>query len=235
MFVLARDECSGRPQVTGPVHHPGQGARRRPGGVGCRGPAAPGRAAAEHPGARARQPSPRLPRRPGARGGAPARRPNLVRVTLGQGRQHLMGRVAGAVQGEARQADTTAAGHTHKEGEQERCDHHLRRTFGMTLWPPGPRVPARVCGLRHHPHRHPPRSWWRLQGASHPYRLMDYDHRVITASRPRAGVDGCPNASPDGTVQATVATIDLRPAGSRLRRRPAGPRPRHTAGRTREF
>ena len=50
----------------------GQGARRAAGGVGgAVGPPTPGRVAAEHPEARARQPSPRLDAAPGG----PWRRP----------------------------------------------------------------------------------------------------------------------------------------------------------------
>ena len=122
MFVLALDEMlraatGDRAGAPPRDRAPGRAA----GGVG--GAVGLPRRGARPPSTPARVPASRLPvwpRRPGARGGAPARRPTWS-VSPGQGRQHLMGRWAGAVQGEARQADTTAAGHTHKERSKERC------------------------------------------------------------------------------------------------------------------
>ena len=78
--------CSIRPQVTGPAAPPKD--RRHPART----------------------------RRPGARGGAPARWPTWA-VSPGQERQHLIGRWVGAVKREARQAETTTAGSLLRQGE----------------------------------------------------------------------------------------------------------------------
>jgi hypothetical protein len=48
-----------------------------------------------------------------------------------------------------------------------------------------------------------------VAGASHPYRVRDYDHRVITTAVPAQSLTDAQTRHPDGTVQATVATIDL--------------------------
>jgi hypothetical protein len=47
-----------------------------------------------------------------------------------------------------------------------------------------------------------------VAGASHPYRVRDYDHRVITAAVPAQSITDV-QTHPDGTVRATVATIDV--------------------------
>jgi len=83
MFVLARDEMLWA--ATGDragCTTQGQGAREGGGWCGgYRGPAAPGRAAAEHPGASARQPSPRLAAAPVGPWRRPGQAAHLVRVT----------------------------------------------------------------------------------------------------------------------------------------------------------
>src|SRR5215831_5196481 len=48
-----------------------------------------------------------------------------------------------------------------------------------------------------------------VEGASHTYRLMDYDHHVITATVPAQSLADIQTPTLDGTVQATVASIDL--------------------------
>jgi len=48
-----------------------------------------------------------------------------------------------------------------------------------------------------------------VEGASHTYRLIDYDRRVITAAVPAQSIADIQTRNPDGTVQATVPSIDL--------------------------
>jgi len=48
-----------------------------------------------------------------------------------------------------------------------------------------------------------------VEGASHTYQLIDYDHRVITAVVPAQSITDIQTRNPDGTVQATVSSIDL--------------------------
>ena len=47
-----------------------------------------------------------------------------------------------------------------------------------------------------------------VEGASHTYRLIDYDKRVITANVPAQSIADIQTRNPDGTVQATIASID---------------------------
>jgi hypothetical protein len=84
----------------------------------------------------------------------------------------------------------------------------LRSTFGVTLCllalasprlgaaePPAPPLPTAQLVA--------------VEGASHTYRLMDYDHRVITVTVPAQSLADIQTPTLDGTVQATVASIDL--------------------------
>ena len=48
-----------------------------------------------------------------------------------------------------------------------------------------------------------------VEGAEHTYRLIDYDKRVITAVVPAQSITDIQTRPPDGTVQATVSSIDL--------------------------
>jgi hypothetical protein len=48
-----------------------------------------------------------------------------------------------------------------------------------------------------------------VEGASHTYRLIDHDGRVITATVPSQSVTDIQARNPDGTVRATLAAIDL--------------------------
>ena len=48
-----------------------------------------------------------------------------------------------------------------------------------------------------------------VEGASHTYHLIDYDHRVVTASVPAQSITDIRTSNPDGTVRATIVSIDL--------------------------
>src|SRR6267142_6269963 len=86
--------------------------------------------------------------------------------------------------------------------------HHLRRRFGVTLCLLGLASPL-VCAAAPPSTPSPAAQLVAVQGASHPYRLMDYDHRVVTAAVPAQALTDVQTLHPDGTVQATVATIDF--------------------------
>ena len=49
----------------------------------------------------------------------------------------------------------------------------------------------------------------RVEGASHTYHLIDYDKRVVTASVPAQSIADIQTSNPDGTVRATIVSIDL--------------------------
>jgi hypothetical protein len=48
-----------------------------------------------------------------------------------------------------------------------------------------------------------------VEGASHTYHLIDYDNRVVTASVPAQSIADIRTSNPDGTVRATIVSIDL--------------------------
>jgi hypothetical protein len=48
-----------------------------------------------------------------------------------------------------------------------------------------------------------------VEGASHTYHLIDYDKRVVTADVPAQSLSDIQTRNPDGTVQATIVSIDL--------------------------
>jgi len=48
-----------------------------------------------------------------------------------------------------------------------------------------------------------------VEGASHTYQLIDYDHRVIPATVPAQSVTDIQTRNPDGSVRVTVAAIDM--------------------------
>src|SRR5262245_24491552 len=48
-----------------------------------------------------------------------------------------------------------------------------------------------------------------VEGASHTYHLIDYDKRVITATVPAQSIADVQTRSPDGTVRATIVSMDL--------------------------
>jgi hypothetical protein len=49
-----------------------------------------------------------------------------------------------------------------------------------------------------------------VEGMAHTYHLIDYDKRVINASVPAQSLTDIQTSSPDGTVRATIASIDAR-------------------------
>ena len=48
-----------------------------------------------------------------------------------------------------------------------------------------------------------------VEGASHTYRLIDYDGRVITATVPAQSITDIRASSPDGLVRVTLVAIDM--------------------------
>src|SRR5499426_308987 len=48
-----------------------------------------------------------------------------------------------------------------------------------------------------------------VEGVSHTYHLIDYDKRVVTAAVPAQSIADIQTSHPDGTVQATIISIDL--------------------------
>ena len=48
-----------------------------------------------------------------------------------------------------------------------------------------------------------------VEGASHTYHLIDYDNRVVTASVPAQSIADIQTSNPDGTVRATIVSVDL--------------------------
>src|SRR5262245_3931168 len=48
-----------------------------------------------------------------------------------------------------------------------------------------------------------------VEGASHTYHLIDYDNRVVTAAVPAQSLADIQTRNPDGTVHATIVSIDL--------------------------
>ena len=47
-----------------------------------------------------------------------------------------------------------------------------------------------------------------VEGASHTFHLTDYDKRVVTASVPAQSIADVRTINPDGTVRATIISID---------------------------
>jgi len=86
--------------------------------------------------------------------------------------------------------------------------HNLRRTFGATLCLLGLASPLAFAAEP--PSKPLPAAQLvAVEGASHTYRVMDYDHRVIKAAVPAQSMTDVKTHHPDGTVQATVASIDM--------------------------
>jgi hypothetical protein len=85
--------------------------------------------------------------------------------------------------------------------------HNLRRTFGVTLCLLG--LVSPLVFAAEPPSK--PLSTAQLvavEGASDTYRVIDYDHRVIKAAVPAQALTDVQMRNPDGTVQATVSSID---------------------------
>ena len=85
--------------------------------------------------------------------------------------------------------------------------HHLRRTFGVTLCLLGLASPL-VFAAEPLPKPLSTAQLVAVEGASHTYRVIDYDHRVIRAAVPAQSLTDVQTRNPDGTVQATVASLD---------------------------
>jgi len=86
--------------------------------------------------------------------------------------------------------------------------HNLRRTFGVTLCLLGLASPL-VFAAEPPSKPLPAAQLVAVEGASDTYRLMDYDHRVIKTSVPAQSITDVRTRHSDGTVQATVASIDM--------------------------
>jgi hypothetical protein len=85
---------------------------------------------------------------------------------------------------------------------------HLRRTFGVALCLLGLVSPL-VFAAEQPSSPLPTAQLVAVEGASHTYRLIDYDRRVITAAVPAQSIADIQTRTSDGTVQATVASIDV--------------------------
>ena len=86
---------------------------------------------------------------------------------------------------------------------------NLRNTFGVTLCLLALLAPLVFAAEQ--PSRPLPNAQLvAVEGASHTYRLIDYDKRVITANVPAQSIADIQTRNPDGTVQATIASIDSR-------------------------
>ena len=86
--------------------------------------------------------------------------------------------------------------------------HNLRRTFGVTLCLLGLASPL-VFAAEPPSKPLPAAQLVAVEGASDMYWLMDYDHRVIKASVPAQSITDVQTRNPEGTVQATVSSIDM--------------------------
>src|SRR6266446_819411 len=86
--------------------------------------------------------------------------------------------------------------------------HNLRRTFGVTLCLLGLASPL-VFAAEPPSKPLPAAQLVAVEGASDTYRVMDYDHRVIKASVPAQSITDVKTRHSDGTVQATVPSIDM--------------------------
>ena len=86
--------------------------------------------------------------------------------------------------------------------------HNLRRTFGVTLCLLGLASPL-VFAAEPPSKPLPAAQLVAVEGASDTYRVMDYDHRVIKASVPAQSITDVQTHHSDGTVQATVSSIDM--------------------------
>ena len=84
--------------------------------------------------------------------------------------------------------------------------HHLRRTFGVTLCLLGLASPL-VCAAAPPSTPSPAAQLVAVQGASHPYRLMDYDHRVVTAAVPAQALTDVVSGRVDVMVDAATSAF----------------------------
>ena len=84
----------------------------------------------------------------------------------------------------------------------------LRSTFGVTLCLLA-LASSRLVAAEPPANPLPTAQLVAVEGVSHTYQLMDYDKRVITAVVPAQSLADIQTRTPDGTVQATVASIDV--------------------------
>ena len=86
--------------------------------------------------------------------------------------------------------------------------HNLRSILGMTLCLLGLVSPL-VLAAEQPAKPLPAAQLVAVEGASHTYHLIDYDKRVVTADVPAQSLTDIQTSNPDGTVQATIVSIDL--------------------------
>jgi hypothetical protein len=85
---------------------------------------------------------------------------------------------------------------------------HLRSTFSVMLCLLGFMSPV-VFAADQPSKPLPAAQLIAVEGASHTYQLIDYDKRVVTAVVPGQSVSDIQMSNPDGTVRATIVSIDL--------------------------
>jgi len=85
---------------------------------------------------------------------------------------------------------------------------NLRSTLGVALFLLG--LVSPVVFAAEQPSRPLPAAQLiAVEGAAHTYRLIDYDNRVVTAAVPAQSITDIQTSNPDGTVRATIVSIDL--------------------------
>jgi len=111
---------------------------------------------------------------------------------------------------EARESETAKTGSAVQISRGEKAMYrNLRNTLGVTLCLLALLAPLVFAAEQ--PSRPLPNAQLvAVEGASHTYRLIDYDKRVITANVPAQSIADIQTRNPDGTVQATIASIDSR-------------------------
>ncbi len=85
---------------------------------------------------------------------------------------------------------------------------NLRSTLGMALFLLGLVSPF-VFAAEQLSKPLPAAQLIAVEGAAHTYRLIDYDNRVVTAAVPAQSMTDIQTSNPDGTVRATIVSIDL--------------------------
>jgi len=85
---------------------------------------------------------------------------------------------------------------------------NLRSTLGMALFILGLVSPV-VFAAEQLSKPLPTAQLIAVEGAVHTYRLIDYDHRVVTAAVPAQSITDIRTSNPNGTVLATIVSIDL--------------------------
>jgi len=85
---------------------------------------------------------------------------------------------------------------------------NLRSTLGMALFLMGLVSPV-VFAAEQLSKPLPTAQLIAVEGAAHTYRLIDYDNRVVTAAVPAQSITDIRTSNPNGTVLATIVSIDL--------------------------